>query len=54
MVTVSRLAGITSAAFAASLLFSAQSVTHAQSATAKAGALQTRPIQIQGLKSSFH
>jgi hypothetical protein len=29
MVTVSRLAGVTSAAFAASLLFSAQSVTHA-------------------------
>ena len=30
MVTVSRLAGITSAAFAASLLFSAQSATYAQ------------------------
>jgi len=30
MVTVSRLAGVTSAAFAVSLLFSAQSVTHAQ------------------------
>src|SRR5918993_293645 len=41
MVTVSRLTGITTAAFVASLLFSASPVTHAQSATAKAVALQT-------------
>src|SRR5436190_5962597 len=36
MVTVSRLTGITSAAFAASLLFSAHSVTHAQAPAAAA------------------
>src|SRR6185503_6158170 len=40
MVTVSRVTGLAGAVFAAGVLFSAQPVTHAQVATAKAGALQ--------------
>jgi len=45
MVTVSRLTGLASVAFAASLLFSAQSVTHA-SASAQ-GAMADRQAGVQ-------
>jgi hypothetical protein len=43
MVTVMRVTGVTSAVLLGALLFSSQPVTHAQSATAKAVALQTSP-----------